>query len=252
MPDPTPSRRTPPPHPSIVDRRTLPVSVVNLGRLSYDDAYEVQQMHHAEVLGARDAGTPELARLLVVEHDAVVTVTRRPTAQGNLVASPEVFESRGVQIRPTDRGGDVTYHGPGQLVCYPIVDLRAAGLRLHEHMRVLEQSVIDTLAHFGVPGERDDSATGVWVRGAGGAPPGKIAAMGVRVRRWITMHGLSLNVRPDMAHFGLIVPCGLAGRPVTSLHEQLGDACPTLEQVIPVLTGALERVLRADAFRDRA
>ena len=235
------------------DRGSLAVSVVELGRLGYDAAYEVQQAHHAQVLAAREGGTPELARLLLVEHDPVVTVTRRKTARGNLLASLEVFAASGIDVRPTDRGGDVTYHGPGQLVCYPIVDLRAAGLRLHEHMRVMEQGVIDTLAHFGVAGERDGDATGVWIPGAGvGGEAAKIAAMGVRVRRWITLHGLSLNVRPNMAHFALIVPCGLAGRSVTRLAQQLGERCPAVEEVAPVLTGALEGLLRSDAFRVRA
>jgi lipoate-protein ligase B len=165
--------------------------------------------------------------------------------------SREVLAARGVAVRETDRGGDVTYHGPGQLVCYPIVDLNRLGLRLHEYMRCLEETVIRTLARFGVEGRRDPGATGVWV--ADPSDPtrmAKVSAMGVRVRRWVTMHGLSLNVDPDMAHFGLIVPCGLAGRPVTSLRQMKGDACPSMDRVAGVLVEELSGVLGVEIGPD--
>src|SRR5262249_23731675 len=160
-----------------------------------------------------------------VEHDPpVITVT--PRAGVNLLASPEALAAAGIEVEETDRGGDITYHGPGQLVVYPILDLNLLKLRLHEYMRMLAAAVIDTCAAFGVRARRDVCATGVWVpRGDADASNGtcgsltdaKICAMGVRVRRWVTMHGLALNVTTDLSHFSHIVPCGLVGRPVTSL-----------------------------------
>jgi len=170
-----------------------------------------------------------------------VTVSKRAKAPDHVVASPAQFEAAGVAIEPTDRGGDVTYHGPGQLVAYPIIDLNIYHLNLHSYMRLLEQTVLDTLSVFGLEGWRDKDATGVWV----GEPPGsKIAAMGVRVRKWVSMHGLALNVDPEMAHYDLIVPCGLAGRTVTSMRHELGDSCPTMDQAKAAVVDSLEALLR--------
>ena len=122
-----------------------------------------------------------------------------------------------MDLERTDRG-DVTWHGPGQLVAWPIVDLNRFGLGLHAWMRLMEQAVIDTLAEFGIEGFRDDEATGVWVKDDRDPRGAKICAMGVRVSKWVTLHGLALNVHPDLNQFGLIVPCGLLDRPVTSMH----------------------------------
>lgn len=219
---------------------TLPV--IDLGRMEYAAAYKVQQEHHAEVLALRDApeSTEAPGRILLIEHDPpVITISQRKDARQHLVATPELLARHGVTIAETDRGGDITYHGPGQLVVYPIVDLNAHTLRLHDYMRLLEDAVIDTLAVFGVCGERDTGATGVWVNSRSGVPSAKVCAMGVRIRRWVTLHGLALNVTTNLDHFKLIVPCGLAGRPVTSLHELLGEKCPTMERVKAVLAGAL-------------
>ncbi len=227
---------------------------LDLGRLPYAEAYEAQLAHVEEVLAAREAGRPEAGRILFVEHDPpVITVSRRPTARQHLIATPEMLARSGVTVAETDRGGDITYHGPGQQVVYPILDLNFLGLRLHQYMRLLEQVVIDTLADFDIQAERDCSATGVWVPSEGATgrdgtpsptsageegppdlpvpPPAKICAMGVRVKRWISMHGLALNVTTDLQHFQLIVPCGLAGRPVTSMAALLGEACPSMDAV---------------------
>jgi lipoyl(octanoyl) transferase len=213
--------------------------------MPYAEAYAAQLAHLEELLSAREAGRPEPGRILFIEHDPpVITVSRRPTARQHLVATPEMLARAGVTVAETDRGGDITYHGPGQQVVYPILDLNFLGLRLHEYMRLLEQVVIDSLSHFGVHAERDCGATGVWVGrsaecrvdsaqcGEAAAPPAaKICAMGVRVKRWISLHGLALNVTTNLQHFQLIVPCGLAGRPVTSLAALLGEACPSMEEV---------------------
>ncbi len=213
--------------------------VIDAGELSYADGLALQEMHWEEVLAERESGGP-VGRLILLEHvPPVITVSRRKTSREHLIATPQMLAREGVEVHETDRGGDITYHGPGQLVAYPILDLNRLGLNLHAYLRFLEQIVIDTCADFGVTAHRDVCATGVWVGGdpatqtescpgpAGGA---KICAMGVRVRRWVTTHGLALNVSTNLDHFKLIVPCGLIGRPVTSLRQELGDACPSMSE----------------------
>jgi lipoyl(octanoyl) transferase len=242
------------------------VRTVELGRMAYREAYRRQCDHVEEVLEAREAGTPEIGRILVVEHEPVITISRRQGALGNLLASPEFLASQGVAIEETDRGGDITYHGPGQLVVYPILDLNLLNLGLHAYMRLLEQAVIDACGDMRIPAHRDATVTGVWVSPegigleaqAGAAHSAKICAMGVRVRKWVSMHGLALNVRTNLDHFRLIVPCGLAGRPVTSLErEAIARAVPvpTMEEagakLLARLGAAVERVA-AEAAGARA
>jgi lipoyl(octanoyl) transferase len=224
----------------------MDLPVIDLGRCPYARAFDIQREHHAEILAARDTDTPIIGRLLLVEHDPVLTITRRLGVTDHLLAGRDRLEQLGIAVEETNRGGDITYHGPGQLVVYPIVDLNALKLRLHDYMRVLEAAVIDSIAGYGIIGERDKDATGVWVRPGppfDEKPPAKIAAMGVRVQRWITLHGLALNVRPDLSHFETIIPCGLAGRTVTSLERELGGACPAMEQVKTNLVAALSQRL---------
>jgi lipoyl(octanoyl) transferase len=223
-----------------------PFAVIRAGRTAYPDAYALQQEHHAAVLAARESTPPQLGRIILTEHDPVITVTRRPGAAGHVLFAQDALAARGVALHETDRGGDVTYHGPGQLVCYPIVDLNRLGLRIHEYMRALEGAVIATLGAFDVPARRDPGATGVWIDPIPGSPhatPAKVCAMGVRVRRWIAMHGLAINIDPRMDYFALIVPCGLAGRPVTSLRQIKGDACPSMDRVASVLVDELSKAL---------
>lgn len=210
--------------------------VEDMGRMAYAPAFELQRSALEEILAARAAGSPQAGVVLLVEHDPpVITLTRR--AAPNLVATAEQLARAGVEIAETDRGGDITYHGPGQLVVYPIFDLQRLGWNLHRHMRELEQVVIDACAEWGVEGRRDPGATGVWV----GEPAAKVCAMGVRIRRWITMHGLALNVTTQLAHFDLIVPCGLPDRPVTSLQRLLGAQCPPMHAVKRALVEGLSK-----------
>jgi lipoate-protein ligase B len=229
-----------------------PIEVEDLGRLAYEPAFERQRQVHAAVLAGERPDT-----LLLVEHEPVVTVGRRPRADRHIVASPELLRRQGVEVCPTNRGGDVTYHGPGQIVAYPIVDLNARGLNLRQYVWLLEQAIIDTLAAWGIEGRRDAEAVGVWVGGdapdpharpgdrrASGCGEAKIAAIGVRAQKWVTMHGLALNVDPNLDHFRLIVPCGLADRPVTSMKQQLGPRCPAQADVRQTLTCKL-----VDRFR---
>ena len=223
------------------------LQIRDLGRVAYAETLARQRALQQEVQEARATGCSR-GHLLLLEHDPpVVTVSRRPGAAANVLASEDLLARHGVERHETDRGGDVTYHGPGQLVAYPIVDLDRVGVRIHGWIRLLEQSIIDTLAEFGIEAGRDPGATGVWVGRDAETPDGtggrKIAAIGVRVSRWVTMHGLALNVDPDLRHFELIVPCGLAGRPVTSIAKELGTA-PAMDEVKQRLAHHLARNLQ--------
>ena len=233
----------------------------DLGRRRYADALALQREAVERVLSWRADVDRPAGELLLVEHDPpVITIGRRREASAHVVAPAEKLAALGVELVETDRGGDVTWHGPGQIVAYPILDLDRLGLRIHPYMRMLEECVLSTIAAFGVNGHRDESATGVWVGGDGAVdaagsngaradtaaearPARKIAAMGVRVSRWVSMHGLALNVENDLSHFGLIVPCGLHGRPVTSLRAELGDAAPSIERVRSELVASIERAV---------
>jgi len=209
----------------------------------YEQAYQIQCDHHQQVLDSRTSPNPELGRILMVEHPPIITITKRPDAASHVIASEARLKDQGVTLHHTDRGGDVTYHGPGQLVCYPIIDLNYAKLRIHDYIRLLESAIIDTLAEYGIIGSLDPDATGVWINPKDNPAlhfesdqPAKIAAIGVRVRKWITLHGLSLNLNPDMSHYQLLVPCGLAGRPVTSITQLLEDnTTPTHDQLSNIL-----------------
>lgn len=231
----------------------MSLEVVDLGRLPYADAYAVQTATLDRVLASRDSTSPLTGVILTVEHDPVITVSRRAGTADHIITSRDTLAQMGIAVEETDRGGDITYHGPGQQVVYPILDLNALNLGLHAYMRLLEQAVIDTCAEFGVAAQRDESATGVWVAidprtgmcfsstdSSSPSTLAKVCAMGVRVRRWISMHGLAINVRTDLRHFATIVPCGLHGRPVCSLESLLGTAAPTLPEVRSVLVRTLQ------------
>jgi lipoyl(octanoyl) transferase len=222
----------------MTDEVSLTIAVEDLGRLGYGPALERQREAHAAVVAGR---APET--ILLVEHEPVVTIGRRRDARRNLVASEDLLRRQGVELFETDRGGDVTYHGPGQVVAYPIIRLNDRGLNLRQYVRLLERTIIDVLGEFAVEGRRDEEAIGVWVDPVDGGPAAKIAAIGVRASRWVTMHGLALNVDPDLGHFKLIVPCGLAGRPVTSMAAQLGEACPSFETVRDRIAARLRTLL---------
>lgn len=217
--------------------------------MPYAEALDVQRAHLDEVLAARQAGAPQVGRLLLVEHEPVITLTRRAETGGHLLADADTLDRAGVAVARTDRGGDITYHGPGQLVAYPILDLNVLRLRLVEYMRLLESVVIETVDQFGIAAHAEKGATGVWVDlavrpGAVDEPrAAKIAAMGVRVRRWVSMHGLALNVEPNLSHFDLIVPCGLPGRGVTSMRQLLGRGCPSMDSVKDALVASMSRAV---------
>jgi lipoyl(octanoyl) transferase len=159
--------------------------------------------------------------LFLLEHRPVVTLGREAHAE-NLLLARAAYAAEGIEVIETSRGGDVTYHGPGQLVAYPILNLNEWKLSVGWYLRTLENVLIDLLAEYGLEGERVEGLTGVWVNGA------KVAAIGVGLRRWTTFHGIALNISPNMAHFKTIIPCGIADKPVTSLASLLASP-PTLQ-----------------------
>lgn len=161
--------------------------------------------------------------LFLLEHTPVVTLGREAHSE-NLLLDRTGYAREGIELVETTRGGDVTYHGPGQLVAYPILNLNQFKLSIGWYLRTLESVLIDVLADYGLEGERVEGLTGVWVGGA------KVAAIGIGVRRWTTFHGIALNVAPEMDHFKTIVPCGIADKPVTSLAKLL-DVPPSLQEV---------------------
>jgi lipoate-protein ligase B len=158
------------------------------------------------------------------------------------VASADLLRQMNVEIIESDRGGDITFHGPGQIVAYPIVRLADRRLSVGAYVKTLEHAVIATLASFGVEARLDPGAIGVWTETPAGLA--KICALGVRIKRGVSMHGVALNVRTDLSYFNLIVPCGLAGRPVTSLEKVLDGVCPPTEDVAAALGAELIRSLR--------
>ena len=215
-----------------------PLRVVDWGRRGYASSLAAQRELQAAVIAGEAPDT-----LVLVEHDPVITVTPRAAKLGHVVAPADRLAQLGIELHETDRGGDVTYHGPGQLVAYPILHLHRYGLNLSKHMRLLEAVVIDTAAALGIEAHREAGFTGVWVDPGDGGPARKLCAMGVRIRKHVTMHGLALNVRTDLSHFQTIVPCGLTDRSVTSLHELLGDAAPDVATVKRELAQRFQRAL---------
>jgi lipoate-protein ligase B len=186
--------------------------VVRPGRVGYAEALAMQRAAATDVRAGR---APET--LFLLTHPPVVTMGRRGSLD-HVLFSRDELAARGVEIVETDRGGDVTFHGPGQVVGYPILDLRKRGLGPHTYLRFLEKTLIEVLATYGIDAFRDPKHTGVWTS------QGKIAAMGIRVSAGVSLHGFALNVDTDLAYFGLIVPCGIQGRAVTSMQQVLGHA----------------------------
>ena len=184
--------------------------VAFLGMVPYGEALELQR----ELAKQRISGEIPQDLLLLLEHPPVVTMGRSAKSR-NLVASKEFLESRGVELFDVERGGDVTFHGPGQLVGYPIIDLKRHKLDLHWYLRQVEEALIRTLAACSILAERNPGLTGVWTNGR------KIASIGVHARDWVTWHGFALNVTTDLSYFDLIIPCGIDGVAMTSIFREL-------------------------------
>ena len=199
------------------------MQIQDLGLTNYRDAWAIQEAAHEDVV----AGGPE--RLILVEHPPVITYGRRPDVDQNLLASTDQLNALGVEIVQSDRGGDITFHGPGQLVIYPIIRLVDHRLSVSGYVHMLEAVIIAALEKFGVPCNVDPAAVGVWAQSAN-CSTAKVCAIGVRIRRGVTLHGLALNITTDLKYFDLIIPCGLQSRPVTSLQQLLADRAPTMAQ----------------------
>lgn len=205
-----------------------PLRSSRLGLVPYAEATALQE----QLAAARRRGEVT-DTLLLLEHPPVITLGVRTRGKPtNIIASADRLAETGVGVFDTGRGGDVTYHGPGQLVGYPILDLQPDRCDVHQYVRDLEEVLILAVQAFGVTGVRVKGLTGVWV-GAPGREE-KLAAIGVRISRWITSHGFALNVAPDLDHFKLIVPCGIADRGTTSLERLLGHVVPmdTVEDAV--------------------
>jgi lipoyl(octanoyl) transferase len=188
--------------------------------MAYGDALELQRALAEDRKADRIDDT-----LLLVEHPHVLTLgVRGDGGRSHVLVSPQVLQSRGIQLFETGRGGDVTYHGPGQLVAYPIINLKPDRCDVHRYVRDLENVIIRTCADYGLVTGRIAGLTGVWVGPEKNDMARKVAAIGVRISRWVTSHGFALNVSTDLDYFGLIVPCGISDRGVTSLAHELGDA----------------------------
>lgn len=201
-----------------------------LGSIDYTSAWEVQR----QLAQQRRVGTiPDT--LLLLEHIPPVITLGRATQQEHLLATREQLQNLGIQLVETDRGGDITYHGPGQLVGYPILDLREHSRDVHLYLRRLEEVIIRALRHLGIEAHRKEGLTGVWVGKE------KVAAMGIKVSHWITLHGFALNVCPDLSHFDLIVPCGIHDKGVTSIQNLLKQRV-TPQEVVPVVVNSFADV----------
>ena len=184
------------------------IQIRRLGRVGYGDALELQK----QLVEQRKTGEiPD--QLLLLEHPPVITLgVKTRNDRSHVVATPETLEDEGVEVLESGRGGDVTYHGPGQLVGYPILDLRPDRCDVHRYVRDLEEVLIRAVAGFGIVSHRLPGLTGTWVGNE------KLAAIGVRIARWVTSHGFALNVSTNLAHFGLIIPCGITDKGVTSMN----------------------------------
>jgi len=204
-----------------------------LGVVSYDEGLHIQER---AVERLRSGEAPE--QLLLLEHPHVFTLGRGADSS-NILADRQQLESNSVEVHETGRGGDVTYHGPGQLVGYPIMDLKPDRCDVHRYVRDIEEVLIRTIADFGVIGGRIPGLTGVWVENE------KIGAIGVRIARWITSHGFALNVNTDLSFFRMIVPCGITDKGVTSLSQLLGRRID-LEEVASIVASRFARVFDRD------
>ena len=206
------------------------IQLIELGLKSYQEALAVQEKLFNQTIGIKRANrnqkkqTPTENYLLWVEHTPVITLGKSGKSE-HLLLDENQLNEKGIEYYPTNRGGDITFHGPGQLVGYPILDLDNFFTDIHKYLRFLEEAIILTLEEYGLKGARSDGETGVWLD-VGTPFARKICAMGVKASRWVTMHGFALNINTDLSYFEYIVPCGIQGKAVTSLEKELGRNVP--------------------------
>lgn len=211
------------------------LNIVKLGIVDYHWAHQLQRRLVQEHM--QNKGNDSL---LLLQHNPVITIGRSGNSS-NILVPKSMLSAEGIDIYEIERGGDVTYHGPGQLTGYPIIDLRHFKKDIHWYLRQLEETIIKILAEYSVAGERMEGYTGVWVGDE------KVAAIGVAIRRWVTYHGFALNVSPDMSHFQMIRPCGITDKGVTSLERLLGHRVD-MDEVIAKTASAFAEVFDIDSI----
>jgi len=208
----------------------------NLGKISYQKAWDLQQELLTEVIGIKRENrdketnkTPQKHYFLYCEHPHVYTLGRSGSID-NLLLSESQLAEKGIEFYKINRGGDITYHGPGQIVGYPILDLDYFFTDIHRYVRYIEEAVIRTLAEYDIEGTRIEGMSGVWLKADATRPDRKICAIGIHLSRWVTMHGFAFNIQTDLQYFNYIIPCGITNKTVTSLEKELGKKV-ALEEV---------------------
>ncbi|NND71833.1 MAG: lipoyl(octanoyl) transferase LipB [Rhodothermales bacterium] len=204
------------------------IFVCHLGRTPYAPMWELQRRVQQSIVNGKRSGNRKAHVLFTVEHPPVFTLGKSGDEK-NLLASSDELDDIGASFVHIDRGGDITFHGPGQLVVYPILDLEQIFTDVGKYLRYLEEAVIRTCASWNISTDRFEGRTGVWVTADSHGPERKICAMGIKASRWVTMHGLALNVSTDLTYFSRIVPCGIDDRGVTSMEKELGVKPETVQ-----------------------
>jgi len=231
------------------------VQLQDLGHKDYKETWDYQEALFKGIVDAKiknrreELGLPTFNYFLFVEHPHVYTLGKSGDLD-NLLVDEKVLEEKGAKFYKINRGGDITYHGPGQIVGYPILDLDNFFTDIHKYLRFLEEMVILTLAEYGLKGERSDGETGVWLD-VGTPFARKICAMGVRASRWVTMHGFALNVNSDLGYFDLMIPCGIKDKAVTSLNVELGRAIVDMDEVKQKLLRHFENLFEAQIIKEK-
>ncbi|MGX1931062.1 lipoyl(octanoyl) transferase LipB [Flagellimonas sp. 2504JD4-2] len=231
------------------------VQLQDLGHKDYKETWDYQEALFKEIVDLKIKNRREEANLetpnhfLFVEHPHVYTLGKSGNID-NLLVDEKKLQEKGATFYKINRGGDITYHGPGQIVGYPILDLDNFFTDIHKYLRLLEEMVILTLAEYGLKGVRSEGETGVWLD-VGTPFARKICAMGVRASRWVTMHGFALNVNADLGYFDLMIPCGIKGKAVTSLNVELGQKTVDMDEVKEKLKHHFTTLFEAELLKEK-
>ncbi|MEO0572557.1 MAG: lipoyl(octanoyl) transferase LipB [Bacteroidota bacterium] len=231
------------------------VQLRDLGHKDYKETWDYQEVLFKEIVDTKIKNRREAAELetpnyfLFVEHPHVYTLGKSGDMD-NLLADEKVLDEKGAKFYKINRGGDITYHGPGQIVGYPILDLDNFFTDIHKYLRFLEEMVILTLAEYGLKGQRSEGETGVWLD-VGTPFARKICAMGVRASRWVTMHGFAFNINADLGYFDLMIPCGIKDKAVTSLNVELGQKEIKMDEVKQKLLRHFETLFEAKLTKEK-
>lgn len=228
------------------------MEIIDFGLKDYEETLKLQQCLFEELLDNKKKDIPGKEYLLIGEHPDVITVGRRGKGT-NILASQSFLEAKGIKVFNIGRGGDVTFHNPGQVILYPIIDLEKHHLGVKDYVSLLEESVIQVLLEFGIKGERVEGATGVWIDKETESER-KISAIGVKCSRWCTMHGLSLNVCNDLKGFNLINPCGFQDKGVTSMNREGAnvDTMTIKKRLLEVFLNQLTYLLQPDILSPKS